>query len=221
MIYRTLLPALLLAPHLLWAAQPESTMSGRCIRIAMADASVARVGLNQPAKGPWYRLSDLTEFILDFPTADTFTVVTDYCPNLRANVTVTYDAEHGKVKLPSEDFSVDILLSFTGKDSGCAEIVWHEAGNTRYFRGATFTVQNEADDIAHLELPMEQIARTGNATATVIRRAQWSPGGHYASGWSEKVFTLQFNTPDSGTATYSDTSKAGPPMMHHGTFTLK
>ena len=144
MIYRTLLPALLLAPHLLWAAQPESTMSGRCIRIAMADASVARVGLNQPAKGPWYRLSDLTEFILDFPTADTFTVVTDYCPNLRANVTVTYDAEQGKVKLLSEDFSVDILLSFTGKDSGCAEIVRHEAGNTRYFRGATFTVQNEA-----------------------------------------------------------------------------
>ena len=63
--------------------------------------------------------------------------------------------------------------------------------------------------------------RTGNATATVIRRAQWSPGGHYASGWSEKVFTLQFNTPDSGTATCSDTSKTGTPMMHHGTFTLK
>ena len=55
----------------------------------------------------------------------------------------------------------------------------------------------------------------------MIRRAQWSPGGHYASGWSEKVFTLQFNTPDSGTATYSDTSKTGTPMMHYGTFTLK
>lgn len=194
MIYRTLLPALLLAPHLLWAAQPESTMSGRCIRIAMADASVARVGLNQPAKGPWYRLSDLTEFVLDFPTADTFTAVTDYCPNLRANVTVTYDAEQGKVKLLSEDFSVDILLSFTGKDSGCAEIVWHEAGNTRYFRGATFTVQNEADDIAHLELPMEQIARDPEILDDGLQEILWDIEKMVPRNATEKLYKARLTT---------------------------
>ena len=92
MMYRTLLPVLVLAPQLLWATQPLPTMSGRCIRIAMADASVARVGLNQPAKSPWYRLSDLTDFVLDFPAADSFTAVTDYCPDLDTEVSVTYDA---------------------------------------------------------------------------------------------------------------------------------
>lgn len=194
MIYRTLLPALLLAPHLLWAAQPESTMSGRCIRIAMADASVARVGPNQPAKGPWYRLSDLTEFILDFPTADTFTAVTDYCPNLQANVTVTYDAGQSKVKLLSEDFSVDILLSFTGKDSGSAEIVWHEAGNTRYFRGAGFTVQSETDDVAHLELPMEQIARDPEMLDDGLQEILWEIEKMVPRNATEKLYKTRLIT---------------------------
>lgn len=194
MMYRTLLPVLVLAPQLLWAAQPLPTMSGRCIRIAMADASVARVGLNQPAKSPWYRLSDLTDFVLDFSAADSFTAVTDYCPDLDTEVSVTYDAGQGKVKLQSEDFSADIVLRFIDKNTGSAEIVWHEAGNTRYFRGAAFTVQNEADDIAHLELPMEQIARDPEILDDGLQEILWDIEKMVPRNATEKLYKTRLTT---------------------------
>ena len=220
MIYRTLLPALIFAPHLLWATQPVPTMSGQCIRIAMADANVARVGLDQPAKGPWYRLSDLTDFVLDFPAADSFTAVTAYCPNLDAEVAVSYDAGQGKVKLLSENFSVDIVLNFIDEATGSAEIIWHEAGNTRHFHGASFTVQAEADDVAHLELPMEQIARDPEILDDGLQEILWDiekmvPGNATEKLYKKRLITLLPHVMMTQDASYTNPDYKGNTALHY------
>ena len=63
--------------------------------------------------------------------------------------------------------------------------------------------------------------RTGPASAIVTRQAEWSPGGHYAAGWTNYEFKLKFTSPTQGTATCTSTTKFSEPTTTTGTFTLK
>ena len=63
--------------------------------------------------------------------------------------------------------------------------------------------------------------RTGPNTATVTRQAEWSPGGHYAAGWTNYEFELKFTSPTQGTATCTEKTKFSEPTTTTGTFTLK
>lgn len=63
--------------------------------------------------------------------------------------------------------------------------------------------------------------RTGPDSATVTRHAEWSPGGHYADGWTAYEFKLKFTSPTGGTATCTIKAKQAEPTTISGTFTLK
>lgn len=63
--------------------------------------------------------------------------------------------------------------------------------------------------------------RTGPASAIVTRQAEWSPGGHYAAGWTNYEFKLKFTSPTQGTATCTSTTKFSEPTTTTGTFILK
>lgn len=162
MIYKSIIPSLLLAPQLLWAAQPVASMSGQSISFNMEEVLVARTEQNCPAAGPWYLLSNVTDFALDFADGDSFTASARYCPNTWTDVTVTYEAEQGKLKVQSKDFLVEISLKFTDGQKGTADIAWHEAGDTRHFTNVPFTLRPESDNAAHVHLPMEQIGMDPN-----------------------------------------------------------
>ncbi|MBO5684892.1 MAG: ankyrin repeat domain-containing protein, partial [Akkermansia sp.] len=153
--------AALLVPSSLWAAAPES-LADKTIRISMIDAVVARADLHKPAKGPWYRLQDMEDFVLEFPQSNTYIDAAAYCPYKPAMVTVNYTRHtdnNAEATLQSKDFTVQIALNYTREDAGTATIAWHEAGDTRYFRNAAFTIESDAKRHAGLVLPMEQIAR--------------------------------------------------------------
>ncbi len=128
----------------------------------MEEVHVARTEQNCPAAAPWYLLSNITDFALDFPENDSFTASARYCPNTWTDVAVTYEAEAGKLKLQSKDFRVDISLHFTNELQGTADIAWHEAGDTRHFPNVPFTMRRESDNVAHVHLPMEQIGLDPN-----------------------------------------------------------
>jgi len=63
--------------------------------------------------------------------------------------------------------------------------------------------------------------RTGPASAIVTRQAEWSPGGHYAAGWTNYEFKLKFTSPTQGTATCTSKTKFSEPTTTTGTFILK
>lgn len=63
--------------------------------------------------------------------------------------------------------------------------------------------------------------RTGPNSARVTRQAEWSPGGHYAAGWTNYEFELKFTSPTQGTATCTEKTKFSEPATTTGTFTLK
>lgn len=63
--------------------------------------------------------------------------------------------------------------------------------------------------------------RTGPDSATVTRHAEWSPGGHYADGWTTYEFRLKFTSPTGGTATCTIETKQTEPTTISGTFTIK
>lgn len=162
MLHKFIIPSLLLAPQILWAAQPAASMAGRSISFNMEEVHVARTEQNCPAAAPWYLLTNITDFALDFPHADSFTASARYCPNTWTDVTVTYEAKPGKLTLQSKDFRVDISLRFTDAQKGTADIAWHEAGDTRHFPDVPFAVKQESDSEAHVHLPMEQIGMDPN-----------------------------------------------------------
>lgn len=150
--------ALVGAPAL-WALGPED-IANKTIRISMSDALIARSDINQAPEAPWYWLDEVTDFVIDFPETATFTTTAEYF--LKSNVQVSYtpDAEQNKayVKLESTDFCVQVELTYTSNSEGTATIAWHQAGDTRHIRNIHFTVQNDFDVAARVELPEEIIS---------------------------------------------------------------
>ena len=186
----------MLAPASLWAAAPVS-VADKTIRISMGDALVARADLHQPPVAPWYRLQDMADFVLDFPDSNTYTATADYCPGLLAEVTVKYSRESDSsavATLESKDFNVQIALNYTGENTGTASIAWHEAGDTRYFREVSFTIEADARSDAGLVLPMEQIALDPEVLDDGLQEIVWEIEKMVPRNASERLYKNRLTT---------------------------
>lgn len=82
------------------------------------------------------------------------------------------------------------------------------------------TTSTRKDDAGWI-LITTSYTRTGPDTATVTRHTEWSPGGHYADGWTTYEFKLNFTSPTQGTVNCTAVTKGSQPTTSTGTFTLK
>jgi hypothetical protein len=158
-----ILICLLAGAPTLWALGPED-ITNKTIRLDMNESQVARSDIYQEPTLPWYQLSDITDFVIDFPEKGEFSAPVNYGGGLSNEVQVRYSATPEKnvatIKLGCDDFSVQVNLTYTSDTAGTATIAWHEAGDTRHFRHVTFTVQDDSEAGSHVELP-EEIISTG------------------------------------------------------------
>lgn len=145
----------------LWALGPAD-ITNKTIRLDMNESQVARSDIYQEPTLPWYQLSDITDFVIDFPEKGEFSAHVNYGGGLSNEVHVHYTAmpekNMGCIKLGCDDFSVQVNLSYTSDTTGTATIAWHEAGDTRHFRHVTFTVQEDSGVTSRVELPEEIIS---------------------------------------------------------------
>lgn len=145
----------------LWALGPAD-IANKTIRLNMNESQVARSKIHQEPALPWYQLSDITDFVIDFPEKNEFSAPVKYGVNLSNEVQVSYaptpEKNQACIKLGCDDFSVQVQLTYTSNTAGTATIAWHEAGDTRYFRHVTFTVQDDFDVASLIELPEEIIS---------------------------------------------------------------
>lgn len=159
---KALLSIALLSAPTLWALGPDS-LAGKTISIDMTHALVARTDMHRPAEGPWYAWHDVTNFVLYFPAADSFSAQVHYSAGLSNELTVSYTpdtaADKGSIKVECRDFTAHISLSYTGNTCGTALIEWHEAGDTRHIRRTSFTLQDNPDSGAYVQMPEEVIVR--------------------------------------------------------------
>ncbi|MBR4309592.1 MAG: ankyrin repeat domain-containing protein [Akkermansia sp.] len=158
---RTLtLLSLLASPVLL--AQGPADIANHTVSIHMTGAQVARSRMYQVPELPWHTWKEVTDFVIDFPESSGFSTTAEYSVNLRKDLAVSYHSQtnEGKayVKLEGADLSVLVTLTYTDNSSGTAEIVWHEAGDTRHIRNTTFSVQQDSDAASRVDLPEEIIA---------------------------------------------------------------
>lgn len=145
----------------LWALGPAD-IANKTIRLNMNESQAARSKIYQQPALPWYQLSDITDFVIDFPEKNEFSAPVEYGVNLSNEVQVSYEASPEQnlacIKLGCDDFSVQVQLTYTSNTEGTATIAWHEAGDTRHFRHVTFTVQDDFDVASRVELPEEIIS---------------------------------------------------------------
>lgn len=156
-----LLMWLLAGAPTLWALGPED-IANHTVSIHMTGAQVARSRMYQVPELPWHTWKEVSDFVIDFPESSGFSTTAEYSVNLRKDLAVSYHSQtsEGKayVKLEGADLSVLVTLTYTDNSSGTAEIVWHEAGDTRHIRNTTFSVQQDSDAVSRVELPEESIA---------------------------------------------------------------
>ena len=121
--------------------------------------------------------------------------------------------KQGPRAVPSAPLSaVGKTFTFTGTGDGPISVSWRHTD----VEDSGKVTPGEDWQLTHVEY-----VRTGAATATVLRRTEWSPGGTYATGWRDMVFELKFNSPTGGTATCTEQDKKGAFINIEGTFTLK
>lgn len=152
----------ILAVSATWGDIGHENIGGHTIRIDMGQAIVSRTPLHHPAQAPWYTLSNITAFVINFGESNSFTTTLHYGSSLCEEVQVRYQAPNkGKtayVKLEGSDFTVDINLTYSGNNIGESEIAWHEAGNTRHFRSTPFIVKPAQTAHAGVNVPEEIMA---------------------------------------------------------------
>lgn len=145
----------------LWALGPED-IGNKTIRLNMNESQVSRSDIYQAPALPWYQLSNITDFVIDFPEKGEFTASVTYGGGLTNEVQVLYSAtpetNRANIRLGCDDFSVQVELTYTSDTAGTATIAWHEAGDTRHFRHVTFTMQDDFDVASRVELPEEIIS---------------------------------------------------------------
>jgi len=72
------------------------------------------------------------------------------------DITVSYSAstgEKGYIKLENKNFQALVVLSFNAPTGGPAYIYWHEDGETRHMRNATFMLRDERSNDPAIQLP--------------------------------------------------------------------
>lgn len=161
-IFRTVLLLVSLAGAATLRAQGVADVANKTFRLHMNESQVSRSDIYQPPALPWYQLSDITDFVIDFPETGEFSAPVNYGGGLSNEVQVRYSAPTEKnpacIKLGCDDFSVQVELTYTSDTAGTATIAWHEAGDTRHFRHVSFTVQEDFDVASGVDLPEEIIS---------------------------------------------------------------
>lgn len=152
---------LLTSTPVLWALGPDD-IANKTIRLDMSESQVARADMYQEPELPWYQLDDITDFVIDFPETGKFTTPVTYGIDFTDEVKVSYDANaeanQAYIKVESDDLRVLVELTYTSNTGGTATIAWHQAGDTRWFRRVSFTVQDDFDVASRVELPEEIIS---------------------------------------------------------------
>lgn len=146
----------------LWALGPTD-IANKTVRINMENVLAARTDMYQEAAQPWFLLTGITDFVVDFPANAEYTTTTTRIGRITNEVQVSYAPapaiNKAYINVNCNEFRILVILTYTSNTEGTATITWHEAGDTRHFRNMTFTVQSDADKTAGVELPEEIIAR--------------------------------------------------------------
>lgn len=150
------------APLASAAVQPPASAAGKTVVVLMNDVEMATSELyGEPDARHWY------EFRFDVPLLLRFTAAggnsyTAPHPDSSAetsypDITVSYTAATGigeaYVKVGNKDFQALVVLTFNAPTSGSAYIYWHEDGESRHMRNATFMLRDERPNDPAIQLP--------------------------------------------------------------------
>ena len=150
------------APIVSAAAQPPASVAGKTVVVLMNNVEMATSELyGEPDARHWY------EFHFDVPLLLRFTAsggnsYTAPHPDSSAetaypDITVSYSAAAGinesYIKVENKNFQALVVLTFNSPAGGPAYIYWHEDGETRHMRNATFMLRDERPNDPAIQLP--------------------------------------------------------------------
>lgn len=150
------------APLVSEAVHAPASVAGKTVVVLMNQVEMATSEhYRKPAEEYWFEFRFDAPLLLRFPASggNNFTaphpdssVETPY-----PDISVSYGASSvGNVailKLENKEFMAQVLLTFQSAEGGSAYIYWHEDGETRHMRNATFIMREERPNDPAIQLP--------------------------------------------------------------------
>lgn len=142
------------------AAQLPDKLADKTLVVLLNAAQLCRAELHGEAKGPWYPMMFDTPLLMRFPAGGGNAYTTAHPHNNEENhwpdISVSYEAVDGGkaayVKFGNNDFNVLVELTSPVQTvpaggtvpvtEGKAYMYWHEDGETRHIRSATFILRD-------------------------------------------------------------------------------
>lgn len=150
------------APMVSAAVQPPASAAGKTVVVLMNNMEMATSELyGEPDDKYWFEFRFDVPLLLRFPASGGNSYTSPH-PDSSAetpypDITVSYTAATGiheaYVKVGNKDFQALVVLTFNAPTSGSAYIYWHEDGETRHMRNASFMLRDERPNDPALQLP--------------------------------------------------------------------
>lgn len=143
------------------AVQPPATAAGKTVVVLMNNVEMATSELyGEPDDKYWYEFRFDVPLLLRFSATGGNSYIAPH-PDSSAetpypDITVSYSAsaeEVAYIKLENKNFQALVVLSFNSPTGGPAYIYWHEDGETRHMRNATFIMREERPNDPAIQLP--------------------------------------------------------------------
>lgn len=143
------------------AVQPPASAVGKTVVVLMNNVEMATSELyGEPDDKYWYEFRFDVPLLLRFSATGGNSYIAPH-PDSSAetpypDIAVSYSASAGEVayiKLENKNFQALVVLSFNSPTGGPAYIYWHEDGETRHMRNATFMLRDERPNDPAIQLP--------------------------------------------------------------------
>ena len=143
------------------AVQPPATAAGKTVVVLMNNVEMATSELyGEPDDKYWYEFRFDVPLLLRFSATGGNSYIAPH-PDSSAetpypDITVSYSAsaeEVAYIKLVNKNFQALVVLSFNSPTGGPVYIYWHEDGETRHMRNATFMLRDERPNDPAIQLP--------------------------------------------------------------------
>lgn len=149
------------APLVSAAVHAPASVAGKTVVVLMNEVEMATSELyGKPADEHWFEFRFDVPLLLRFAASggNQFTAPhpdnsaeTPY-PDITASYSAS-NADKGCLKFGNKDFLAQVVLTFNSAEGGEACICWHEDGETRHMRNATFILRDERLNDPAIQLP--------------------------------------------------------------------
>lgn len=150
------------APLVSAAAQPPASAAGKTVVVLMNNVEMATSELyGEPDDKYWYEFHFDVPLLLRFSGSGGNSYTAPH-PDSSAetpypDISVSYSAAAGineaYIKVGNKSFQALVVLSFNAPSGGSAYIYWHEGGESRHMRNATFMLRDERPNDPAIQLP--------------------------------------------------------------------